>query len=91
MRIMGQKMHNCTSLIARGQRLQSVPSTTSALQREAKPITVRPSIQLGTSQSYKSHRIGPPAPCPTNNFVLKKFGPNGCVRWTRRSVHTTTL
>ena len=30
----------------------------------------------------------PPPPCPANNKVLKKYGPNGHVRWTRRSSAT---
>ena len=30
----------------------------------------------------------PPTPCPTNNFVLKKYGPNRRVRWTRHSLDT---
>ena len=29
--------------------------------------------------------------CPTNNFVLKKYGPNGSVRWTHRTVRATIL
>ena len=37
------------------------------------------------------HNVVPPPPCPTNNFVLKKYGPNGSVRWTRRSVPATIL
>ena len=35
--------------------------------------------------------VPPPPPCSTNNFALKKYGPNGCVRWTRRSVRATIL
>ena len=30
--------------------------------------------------------IAPPPLCPTNNFVLKTYGPNGSARWTRRLV-----
>ena len=33
----------------------------------------------------------PPPPRPTNNFVLKKYGPNRSVRWKRRLVRTTIL
>ena len=33
----------------------------------------------------------PPSPCPMNNFVLKKYGPNGSVRWTCHSVRATIL
>ena len=33
------------------------------------------------------HILYPP-PYPTNNFVLKKYGPNGSVRWTRHSLDT---
>ena len=28
----------------------------------------------------------PPPPCPANNKLLRKYGPNRSVRWTRRSV-----
>ena len=30
----------------------------------------------------------PPPPCPANKKALKTYGPNGSVRWTRRSVPT---
>ena len=35
--------------------------------------------------------LTPRPPCPTNNFVLKKYGPNGSVCWTRCSLRATIL
>ena len=33
-----------------------------------------------------SSGLPPPPLCPTNSKILKKYGPNRSVRWTRRSV-----
>ena len=45
----------------------------------------------GAPKFLHTARRYPPPLCQTNNFVLKKYSPNGCVRWTSRSVHATIL
>ena len=56
------------------------------------PGTVSSSTTTTTTTHHPSPLPPPPPPgCPTNNFVLKKYGPNGIVHWTRRSVHATIL
>ena len=45
-------------------------------------------LHLGPNQMRSQiHSVPtPPPPCPANNKLLRKYGPNRSVRWTRRSV-----
>ena len=58
------------------------------LTRSADSLSLKPGYAVGDCHT---HRLPTPSPCPTNNFVLKKYGPNRSVRWTRRSVRATIL
>ena len=65
------------------------------LASERKTVSNEPESTF-TSAASKGHQAKysyppPPTLCPTNNFVIKKYGPNGSVRRTRRSVRATTL
>ena len=45
-------------------------------------------VVLGSPQPI---HVPPPPSVQTNGFVLKKYAPNGSIRWTRRSVRATIL